>query len=112
MTPLSKRVAGVIITVSLVALSFGLGRWSAALQKGLEDEARYPWELHRKLALVELRCETPLNAAATGRFYVQPEDDGATLIVSTFDRGTGMVTAFALGTSGRVAMDSWPLDCK
>lgn len=111
MTPLTKRVAWLVISVVGVLLSFAVGRWSGSLQNSLKSEAGYPWDLHRKIGSVDLSCEKLLNKSSIGQFYVQSQDDGATLIVASFNKGSGTVIAFALSLSGRVATDKWPLEC-
>lgn len=107
-----KRLTWLIIAIAAMSLSFVIGRWSGSLQRSLGSEAEYPWELHRKIGSVNIQCEKLLNTPSIGRFYVQPLDDGATLIIASLDRHTGVVTAFALNASGRVATDTWPLECK
>jgi len=107
-----KRLAWIIMAIAAVSLSFVVGRWSGALQENLKSEAEYPWELHRKIGSIDMPCEKLLNAPSIGRFYVQPLDNGATLIIASFDKPSGIVTAFALSASGRMATDTWPLECK
>jgi hypothetical protein len=43
--------------------------------------------------------------------YFASSDNGATLIISSFDRETGKVTAFAIEGSGRMASDTWVVEC-
>lgn len=107
-----RKLLWPIIAVIAVAVSFAAGRWSGSLAQSLKGESAYPWELHRKIGSVDIGCETLSGTPGTGKFFVRPLDDGATLVVASLDGSRKMVTAFALNTAGQVASDSWPLECK
>jgi hypothetical protein len=104
-------VAALLIGMAVASLAFVAGRWSGSLQQSLGMEASYPWDLHRKIGQAGIGCEILATKPSTGRFLVLPQDNGATLIVASFDRETGKVTAFALEGSGRMASDTWVLEC-
>jgi hypothetical protein len=109
--PSSRRAAALLIGVTIASLAFVAGRWSGALQKSLGMEAGYPWDLHRKIGQAGIGCETLAAKPSSGRFHVLPQGNGATLIVASFDRETGKVTAFAIEGSGRMASDTWVVEC-
>ena len=107
-----KKFVWLMIAVAFVSLSFAIGRWSGSLQRSLKTESEYPWELHQKIGTVNIRCEQLLHNPSTNQFFVQPLENGTVLIVASLDKHTDVVTAFALSTSGRIATDSWSLECK
>lgn len=108
----TKRFAWIAIVLTTVLISFVVGQWSGSLQRSLKSEADYPWELHRKIRSADIQCDKILRTPTFGRFYVQTVDDGATLVIATYDRRTGMITTSVIDTSGRFATDTWYLDCK
>jgi hypothetical protein len=111
MRPPFKVVAILFILVG-VFLSFFAGRWTGRMAGTLRAEADYPWQLHRKIARADLSCGKLRSAAKTGRFLVEPLDDGSMLLIVSFDPLKQLVTAFVIDSSGRYASDSWPLSCK
>jgi hypothetical protein len=112
MKAFSKTVILSFVAFAMIAIAFLAGRWSGSIQQSLRSEAEYPWKLHRKIGSADLRCENLLNNLSSGRFYIQSLDDGSALVVASLDRGTSIVTAFALDVSGHFATDTWSLDCK
>ena len=106
-----RVVWGVGLLVAIAA-SFMLGRWSGALKGSLEREASYPWALHKKLSSIDARCETLRMPPTVGMFFVQPADNGETLLIAALNDRTGTVNAFAVNSAGQVASDSWPVECK
>ncbi len=112
MNPSSRRVAALLIGVVIASLAFVAARWSGSLKQSLAMEAGYPWDLHRKIGQAGIGCETLAASPSSGRFHVLPQENGATLIVATHDRGTGKVTAFAIESSGRMASDTWVAECR
>ncbi len=107
-----KRIAFVAGLLVAMAASFILGRWSGALKGSLEREASYPWALHKKLSSLDARCEALRKPPTVGRFFVQPADNGETLLIATLNDRTGTVNAFAVNSAGQLASDSWPVECK
>ena len=106
-----KKYIWIVFVLVLLCLAFVAGRLSETLQASLLSEASYPWDLHRKIAVVDIQCNTLLAETALGKFFVKPVDDGATLIIATFDETNGLVTAHAIDVTGRIATDSWILVC-
>lgn len=101
-----------IIAIAAVSVSFAVGRWSGSLKKSLESETDYPWALHRKIGSVDIQCDKLLKTPSVGNFFVQSIDGGAALVIATFNKNTSTVKAFALDSTGAIASDSWPLECK
>jgi hypothetical protein len=108
---LLKRAAVVVIAVAALAAAFGAGRWSGALRSSTQQEATYPWDLHRKIGQASIGCDVLSATPSAGRFHVRPQDDGNTLIVVAHDRQTGKVNGFVVDASGRMASDAWTLEC-
>lgn len=107
---IKSYVGFVIIVVAVASLAFVLGRWSGSLRAGLRAESEYPWDLQRRIGAAAIDCEH-LQKPANGRFYVETLSAGDTLIVASFDAASQTVTASAIDASGRVATDSWTMDC-
>ena len=101
----------IIFALVLLCLAFFAGRWSESLQLSLRNEANYPWDLHKKLSNTDIQCSTLLTNGATGEFSVMPIENGDVLIIATYDNASGLVTAYAVDVSGRIATDSWILGC-
>lgn len=112
MSTLKPSLTWLVVAVAALSGSFAVGRWSGALQQSLQSETTCPWELHRKIAQLDLQCEQLRSTQYAGQFYVQPIDNGATLIVAMLDVHEGKVRAFALDAVGRIASDTWALECK
>ena len=112
MNPKKRTFALLVIAIAAVLVSFAVGCWSGSLKKSLESETDYPWALHRKIGNVDIQCDKLLKTPSVGNFFVQPIDGGTTLVIATFDKSTGMVKAFAVDSTGAIASDSWPLECK
>lgn len=106
------KFAWLVIAIAAIAASFAVGRWSGSLQTSLKQEADYPWELHRKIGSVDIQCDKLLKTPSVGQYFVQSIEGGTVLVIASFDKRTGMIKAFALDSSGRIASDSWPVDCK
>jgi len=109
---LPKSLVFLLIIIATVLISFAIGIWICTLQRSLKNESEYPWELHRKIGSVNIQCEQLLHTPSTSHFFVKTLDNGTTLIVASLDKRTGVVTAFALSASGRIATDSWYLKCQ
>lgn len=107
----TRMAAAVLIGTAIASAAFVAGRWSGSLQRSLGMEANYPWDLHRKIGQAGLGCETLTASPSSGRFHVRALDNGATLVVASFDRESGKVTAFAVESSGRMASDAWVARC-
>lgn len=102
-----------VIALAVISVSFAVGHWSGSLKTNLESEVNYPWALHHKIGDVNIQCDNLLKTPTVGDFFVQPIDDGATLVIATFDKREGIVKAFALDpATGAIAFDNWPLECK
>ena len=101
----------VAIFLALI-VSFIIGRWSGALTESLSNEATYPWVLHKKIALIDVGCADLRKPQTMGKFIVRPTDNGETLLVAAMNDRIGKVSAFAVTFDGKLASDSWPLDCK
>lgn len=107
-----RKILMLVACLAGLAASFLLGRFSADLKASLASEAAYPWGLHKKLSAIDVRCESLLTAPASGQFKIQPIEGGSTLLISRFNRETGLVTGVALDAGGQMASDSWQVDCK
>jgi hypothetical protein len=107
-----RKAFGFLFFFVMVAVSFAFGRWSGTLKGSLEREATYPWALHKKLSNIDARCERFQASPTVGKFFVEPSDGGETLLIAVLNHRTGTVSAFAVDSSGQVASDSWPVECK
>jgi hypothetical protein len=110
-TPYRRAILALILFAALAA-SFAVGRWSGTLKGSLEREASYPWALHKKISNIDTRCERLRTPPTIGKFFIQPTDDGETLLIAVLDDRSGTVNAFAINSLGQVASDSWPVECK
>lgn len=106
-----RRLIYFIAVLVSIALSFGAGRWSSNLQQSVDEQARYPWQLHRKLSAAAISCDNFDRGPLVGRFYVVALDDGATLVAAALNQKKTLIFAVGANTEGQVAMESWPLDC-
>lgn len=97
--------------VFVAVASFALGRWSGVLKTSLEQEANYPWELHKKLSSIDTTCEALRMAPKIGMFIIHATDGGETLLITVANEKTKTVSSFAVSSSGKVASDSWPIEC-
>lgn len=111
MSALSKRLLWAFACAVIAMGAFALGRWSGALKEGLAREASYPWTLHKKLSGIDTTCEALRAAPKLGKFIVQATDRGETLLVAVVNEKTRTVNAFAVGSGGQMASDSWPIEC-
>ena len=112
MKNISKKYTWHLAVLILIVLAFFVGHWSGALQMSLQNESAYPWNLHKKIANINIQCDALYSESNTGNFYVKSIDNGSILIVATLDRSTDAVIAYALDTEGNVASDSWQLSCQ
>lgn len=112
MSTLGIRVLKGGTCAAIVIGSFLLGRISGTLQESLAEEQSYPWALHRKIAKLAISCESFRPTRDSDRFIVQPADDGKTLLIAVLNTELKSVAAFAVSDSGKLASDSWSLECK
>lgn len=102
-------MAWLLAAASALAVAFAAGdRWGR-LKASLQVESRYPWDLHRKMATADLRCEG--FSPNEGAFRIQTMDGGKTLIVGTLNRSTGEATVIAIDERGKFATDTFGVDC-
>lgn len=94
-----------------LVLAFFTGRVTAGLERSLQNEADYPWALHRRIAAAGLDCAKLLKARPTSPWYVERLGPDNALVVARYDREQQMVSAVALDVAGREAADRWPLEC-
>jgi hypothetical protein len=110
MTVTAKRLLLLLTAALALAGAFAAGKWWGSLSASLEQEGRYPWDLHRKMATADMSCERFLPNM--GSFMIKTVDDGKTLIARTLDRGSGMATVYAIDHTGKFASDTFSMDCR
>ncbi len=108
----AKKFVWPLIVILLVIGSFLIGRWSGLVQTNLTLEKNYPHVLHKKLANIDLGCESLKVLPTYGKFFVQTIDGGDTLLLATWQKNSGEIKAFALSSNGEQASDSWRVECK
>lgn len=109
---LTKRDVFWVLSILIIALiSFTFGYWISSLNRSLQMESSYPWELHRKIGSVDITCKN-LRKTPPNNFLVLPfEDDNTSTIIASYDANKMLVHAFAISTSGEIATDNWLLEC-
>lgn len=116
MKPSNRHLGVAILLFLLLGLTFWAGRWTGSLKANLQQESKYAWELHRKIAEADVSCNALTGKEAgvrtVGHFSVESLDAGSTLVVATLDTSKDIVHAFVIDQSGRLASDSWSLSCR
>ncbi len=107
-----RRLLLSLVIAASILLSFFAGRWTGELKSSLQDEANYPWSLHKRIGEVNIQCETISKLTENNEFFVQVLSDKKVLVVATYEKQNGFVKAFAISRNGEVATDSWQLECK
>lgn len=107
-----RQIAIGLLLVCTVAASFYLGRFTAKLDTGLSSEANYPWDLHKKIAELNVDCGKPSNGEKIGDFLVEPVTAIRAVGIVSYDISKHMIQASIVDRNGRFATDSWPLDCQ
>lgn len=110
MTRIAQRLVWTLVALLAVAGAFAAGTWWGHLRSSLQQESRYPWNLHGKIAQADLRCERFSRDA--GAFMIQTIDGGRTLVVGVLNRASGEASVHAIDDTGRFATDTVPVDCR
>lgn len=101
-----------MLIITGLMLSFFAGRWAGRLQQSLSKEVAYPWALHKKIGAIDISCNKLSSAPKVGNFIVNTIDDGATLIIVSYNQKENLVTASLIDSGGRYATDSWAIECR